>query len=166
MGWSGRFLEKFSLRSKKVEPVYMHLFVDEWVPSVMPRSEATNEYEVVRAVPCTPGVQPTFFISHRGQPKISSRYDMTNIDQPISKEMQFTETSVATLSVMVVQTAEVYGEPFDLYGRFDAVPRYDSEIEKPEIVREISVWTLEKSFFKDMLVKPETYDKCLTTDIS
>jgi hypothetical protein len=162
MGWSGRFLEKFALRSKKVEPVYLHLDADEYSPSTMPRNEESGEYEVVRAVPPT---TPKFFISHRGQPKMTSRYDMVSIDYPIQKEMHFTETSVLTLHVMMVQTEGTHGEPFNITGKFEAVPRYDSDIVKPEIVKEISIWTLEKSFFKDMLVKPETYDRCLGTDI-
>jgi hypothetical protein len=41
VGWAGKFIEKFALRSKKVEPVYLHLDIDEYVPCFMPRSDET-----------------------------------------------------------------------------------------------------------------------------
>jgi hypothetical protein len=159
MGWSGRFLEKFAMRSHKVEPIYLHSDIDEFEPSFMPKNATNDEYELVRAVPR--GVVPKWFITHRGMPKISNRYEMISIDSPISREMHYTELSVVPVHVMIVQTVEPYGGAADIFGKFDAVPRFDSDIVKPEIIKDLSEWTIEKSFFKDMVIKKETYDKCL-----
>ncbi len=100
-------------------------------------------------------------ITHREMPKLSSRYEMISLNSPISRDMHYTELSVLPVHVMIVQTVEPYGSAADLFGIFDAVPRFDSDIVKPEIVKDLSEWTIEKSFFKDMVIKKETYDKCL-----
>ena len=51
IGWSGKFLEKIALRNKKVEPVFLHMEIDNWEPCFMPRNDETGKYELTRAVP-------------------------------------------------------------------------------------------------------------------
>ena len=80
--------------------------------------------------------------------------------------MHFTENSVLSVRVMIVQNHTVYGEASDLSVEFEAKPRFDNDQVKPELVIELNEWTLEKSLFKDMYIKPETYDKCLGTDFT
>ena len=152
------------MKSNKVEPVYGHFEIDGYEPCFMEKDVDSQEYEIIRAVP--PNVQPKFFISHRGKPKISSRYQLSYINEPIHKEMHFTENSVLSVRVMIVQNHTVYGEASDLSVEFEAKPRFDNDQVKPELVIELNEWTLEKSLFKDMYIKPETYDKCLGTDFT
>ena len=50
-------------------------------------------------------------------------------------------------------------QKFTVKPRFDpGAPDFDNEMTVPE-------WSLEKSMFKDMLVKDEMYDACFKTDI-
>ena len=51
MGWSGRFLERFSMKSNKVEPVYGHFEIDGYEPCFMEKDVDSQEYEIIRAVP-------------------------------------------------------------------------------------------------------------------
>jgi len=125
----------------------------------MPKNKETNEYEIIRAVP--PHEDPKFFISHRGRPKISDRYEMTYIDEPVNKEMHFTENSVMNIRVMIVQTQETYGDADNLAVEFEAIPRFDNDLVKPELTIDLNEWGLDKSLFKDMIITKETYDKCL-----
>ena len=38
VGWSGKFLEKFSMRAKRMEPVYLHMETDGYDPCYMPKN--------------------------------------------------------------------------------------------------------------------------------
>jgi hypothetical protein len=43
----------------------------------MPKNEETGEYEIIRAIPFTGHEKfPKFFISHRGRPRLSKKYDI------------------------------------------------------------------------------------------
>ena len=145
VGWSGKFLEKLSMRAKRQEPVFLHMETDDFDPCFMPKNPDTNEYELCRALP--PTLVPKFVISHRGKPKISQKFDLEIIERPINKEMHFTENSVLPMTVVCVQTMPTFGEANDLDTEFEALPRFDSDIEPPEIVVEIKQWSLGKSFF-------------------
>jgi hypothetical protein len=57
-----------------VEPVYLHLDLDDYEPCFMPKNPETGEYEIIRAVPNKN--EAKFFISHRGRPKLSKNYDI------------------------------------------------------------------------------------------
>jgi hypothetical protein len=46
----------------------------------------------------------------------------------------------------------------------DALPRFDSGIEKPEVEPTELHWTVEKSMFKEIIMTKETYDKCIGSD--
>jgi len=100
------------MRTNKLEPIYAHFEIDQYDPCFMPKNSETEEYEIVRAVP--PTENPKFFISHRGRPKISTRYEMTYIDTPISRDMHFTENSHINIRIMMVQSHETYGDASDL----------------------------------------------------
>jgi len=50
VGWSGKFLEKFSMRAKRMEPVYLHMETDGYDPCYMPKNSDTGEYELCRAI--------------------------------------------------------------------------------------------------------------------
>ena len=69
----------------KSEPVFAHLEIDGYEPSYMKLNKDTMHHEVVRASP--PGLNPKFFISHRGIPKLSKTYQTVYVDSPIIKEI-------------------------------------------------------------------------------
>ena len=67
-------------KKKKLEPVYLHMEIDDWEPCYMNRNDETGAYEITRAVPRENGKLPIFFISYRGKPVLSDKYKMVAIE--------------------------------------------------------------------------------------
>ena len=101
-GWSGKFLQMFSMGVKKAEPVFLHMGQDDYEPSYMELNKESKEHEIIRAKP--PGADTKFFISHRGIPKMCKRYQMIPLDEPMVKECVFTPEYIKTVRAAVVQT--------------------------------------------------------------
>ena len=82
--------------------MFLHLDIDDWDPYFMEKNSESDKYEAVRAVPPEKFRLPQFFISYRGRPKISETYDIVEIDQPIKKEMHFSETNTKEIQIVIV----------------------------------------------------------------
>jgi hypothetical protein len=58
------------------------------------------------------------------------------------------------------------GDASELVSATEAVPRFDSGLEKPEIQTVLAPWTLENSMFKEAILSKEQYDQCLGSDFN
>lgn len=69
------------------------------------------------------------------------------------------------MKVVIAQLIHKQGNGNDINLEFEARPRFDSDLERPEIhVAELEVWSFDKSFFAKTVKHQDYFVNCLNND--
>jgi len=100
LNWSGRFVEHKPKTSEKPEPIFLHMEGGDFKPLYMPKNSYSKRNEINLAVP--PGTNVRFFLTHGGLLKISKNYDVVELTNRVTTELQFTEEFSKEVRTMVM----------------------------------------------------------------
>lgn len=160
--WNRR-LKHFAMDklSTQVEPVFVHLEIDEFTPFLLNRNEE-NVYFCIRALP--PG-KFRFFFTYRGVAQISNQYSVEAAGEKIEKVMHFYGDFSKTIMAVVVNFSD------NANTELNSVPRPEiyeytplpGDVPEPDI----PPWQLENSIFAGFIQdSPELLSKCFEADWS
>ena len=132
-------------------------------PLYMPKNSYSKRNEINLAVP--PGTNVRFFLTHGGLLKISKNYDVVELTNRVTTELQFTEEFSKEVRTMVMQTITAEAREWNIEDDFGAKPRIETKYAAPEDLEfDETEWEVESSFFKDVCGIDEAYNEAFVKD--
>ena len=145
--------------SSQLEPVFIHLEIDNYSPFLLTKGETTSYY-CIRALP--PG-KNRFFFTYRGIAQISNQYPVEAADTKIEKFMHFYKDFSKTIMAVVLNfcyntETELKSIPRPILLEYNPPP---GDIPEPNI----PPWQFENSIFAPYPQNsPELLNKCFEFD--
>ena len=167
--WNRRLMNIAGEQKKSIQPVFLHLEVDDYQPELMD-SDDYGTYRVTRAVPSS-GAK--FFFSYRGYAHVSNIYSVFSPAESMHKEVTFFDNVKKELLIVVLNFVPGFGPICTGDGEFPISPRpihwvYRGDpVDFQPIIQE---WSIKTSIFKqyrlDSEVPPtqELMKECLDYD--
>jgi Ran GTPase-activating protein (RanGAP) involved in mRNA processing and transport len=148
------------------EPVFIHIDVDDWLPSLMTRTPS-GVYQLRRAMPQR---AVCFFFAYRGTVQISSQYSVQAPSHPINRAFKYYLDFAKHHRVVAVNQVVVEGSPCTVQHLLGLSPRpplttYSPPADDLPQMLELDNWTFESSVFaRYRLDSEDLFSKCMESD--